>query len=65
MISLRAELFTIQIWFGMLTCSLFFTITRDGIKGEMAGTAETVGFQFAMFIATLTLYESLYSSIIA
>ena len=31
----------------------------------LAEVAETVGFQLAMFIATLTLYEFLYSSIIA
>ena len=44
---------------------------QDSIKGGMAEMVETaeiakmLGFQLAMFVATLTLYEFLYSSIIA
>ena len=31
-------------------------VNRDSINGGMAEMAETVGFQFVMFIATLILY---------
>ena len=41
---------------------LLFMLWWDSIN---SGIVETVGFQFAMFIATLTLYELLYSSITA
>ena len=54
---------TNQSWCGVKLLTMFATThPGDSING---GIAETVGFQFAMFIATLILYEYLCSKIIA
>ena len=54
-----------QIPHGHVATITCITLRGDSINGGMAEMAETVGFQFSMFIATLILYEYLYSIIIA
>ena len=56
---------TVEHIFLMDTLNRLSSFRGDSINGIMAETAEMVGFQLAVFKATLTLHEFLYSSNIA
>ena len=56
---------TVEHLFLMDTINRLSSFRGDSINDVMAETAEMVGFQLAVFKATLTLHEFLYSNIIA